>query len=276
LSFALSFLYTRFCIGGIRLADPDFVWANAGPMPSHLIQFGLVCLLVIHACAIVWGGQVALQFVRAFRSGAFRRRAEPISATPLALVCLIRGSPSVAAFGCGMAGATFLARRGGRFNQPRMDPDGRPLLLPRPWRAVEVCLSVGLNLMLLAESNHRIGAVGGWVGWPALLCAHAAAAALILIADVCLQSQLHLSGAVEWSICVAVAAGDAFLVDGRPRVHSITLGTMLALCGSILYQLRRQAALEYAATLQHIMAAVLTYQACHTLRNPTMLQLEGQ
>lgn len=253
-------------------------------MPPNLISFGWSCLLVIHGCAIVWGGQVALQFVRAFRSDSFRTKSEPLSAMPLGLVCLCRGSVPVAAIGCGLAGATFLARRGRRFGRPRQDGEGRPVLLPRFWRAIEVCLSVGLSLAILAESNHAAGPGGGrvdggvggagvaTVGWPALLCAHSAAAACILGADVLLHPNLQLSGAVEWCVCVAVAAGDALLVEGRSRVDSITLATMLALCGSILYQLRRQHALEYAPTLMNVMAAVLAFQGCHCIRNPTLMQ----
>jgi hypothetical protein len=240
----------------------------------------------------VWGGQVALQFVRAFRSDAFRTRAEPLSAVPLALVCLARGSLPIAAVGCGLAVATFFARCVRRFGKPRLDRDGRPLLLPRPWRAVEVCLSIGLCLAMLLESDCRgeegraagVAADGGVrgsaggdaigsVSFAALLCAHALAAACILSADVLLHPNLELSGAVEWCVCLAVACLDTSLVPDRPRVHSITLYSMLALCVSILYQLRRQHALEYASTLMHIMAAVLAYQGCHCVHSPTLMHM---
>jgi len=271
LSFGLTFFYTRFVIGGIRIADPAFVWAYAGALPPACIWFGWGCLLVIHGCACFWAGQVALQFVRAVRSSAFRKTAEPLAAVPLAVVGLCRGSPAVAAVSCGLALATYAARSGGRFGAPRASADGRhALLLPRASRAMEVCLTMACSLVVLVESD---GGGARAVGVVPLLLLHVAAACLVFAGDARLYPDSQLSGAFAYVVAICVAGVDVYCVVGRPPVHAITMATMLLVSASVLFQLRQQHALEYAPILMHIMGAVLLYQGCHCVPGPTLPQL---
>mmetsp|Transcript_14714 Transcript_14714/g.44907 ORF Transcript_14714/g.44907 Transcript_14714/m.44907 type:complete len:296 (-) Transcript_14714:191-1078(-) len=270
LSFALSFMYTRFCIGGIRLADPDFVWANAGDMPEYLIKYGWACLLVIHGCACFWGGQLVLQLMRSMRSAAFRTKFEPLAAVPGAIVGLCCGSVPVAMVVCALAVATFKARCGGRSGKPWLDPDGRPRLLPRPWRALEIALTLGSSLVLLEEAN---GEGARTLGWPFLSLFHVTALMSIMTMDRMFHPREEIAAALTWMIVLTVTAVDTFAVRERPRIHTVTLLTMFVLCASILYQLKRQSALEYAPILMHVMGAVFVFQGCHCVPGPSVAQL---